>query len=57
MVKDVEQAFVWYRKAADQGYVAAQFALGCCYYYGDEVDKDFEQGVIWLRKAADNGNL
>jgi TPR repeat protein len=39
----------WYRKAAEQGFAQAQFALAM-----DDLS-DPNKGIIWLRKAAQNG--
>jgi tetratricopeptide (TPR) repeat protein len=51
------EAAIWYRKAADQGNVAAQYKLGDFYYYGwGNVPQDYQQAVAWCRKAADQGN-
>jgi hypothetical protein len=46
----------WYRKAADQGYAAAQSNLGIMYERGQGVPQDYTQAVDWYRKAADRGN-
>jgi len=48
---DYAQAIVWFRKAADQGYAAAQYNLGVSYAAG----QDYVQAVVWWRKAADQG--
>ena len=45
----------WYRKAADQGYVQAQYRLGDCYFLGEGVAEDLVEAVKWYRKAADQG--
>lgn len=45
----------WYEKAAVQGMVEAQNALGVCLC--NSVDEKFyEIGLFWLRKAAEQGN-
>jgi TPR repeat protein len=51
--KDYTQAVSWYRKAAEQGYLAAQFNLGHMYQEGYGVSKDFGLAVYWYRKAAE----
>ena len=56
MPKDAAQAAAWYRKAADQGYAAAQCNLGYCYENGAGVPKDTAQAAAWYRKAADQGH-
>lgn len=54
--KDAE-AFVWYRKAAEQGHMDAQCDLGYCYINGKGVSKDEKEAVKWYQKAADQGNM
>ena len=53
---DDAQAVSWFRQAADQGHVVAQFRLGEMYDLGLGVRKDYAQAVAWYRKAADQGN-
>ena len=43
------------RKAAEQGYVEAQFSLGVCYFDGVGVPKDNEEAIKWWYKAAKQG--
>ena len=45
-----------YDKAAKQGYVAAQYALGKLYLSDDASVHDPELGIQWLEYAAYNGN-
>jgi TPR repeat protein len=45
------EAALWYRKAADQGHVAAQTSLGRHY----DAAEDYSEAVRWYRKAADQG--
>ncbi len=52
---DYAQAALWYRKAAEQGYAAAQYDLGDLYLFGHGVHVDYVQGVTWFRKAAEQG--
>ena len=56
MEKDAAKAVEWYRKAAKQGSVDAQFNLGECYYEGTGVEKDAAKAVEWFRRAAEQGN-
>ena len=51
-----EVKFFVYRKAAEQGFVRAQYNLGICYHNGTGVVKDGVEAVKWFRKAADKGN-
>jgi TPR repeat protein len=50
------QAAFWYRKAAEQGDVDAQYNLGSLYYDGRGVPHDYAQAVLWFRKAAERGD-
>ncbi len=60
--KDCVQALFWFRKAAEQGWPGAQWALGVQYLGGSSagpieacVPKDLTQGAAWFRKAAAEG--
>ena len=53
VLKDDKQALKWYRKAAEQGYVFAQFNLGVMYDNGEGVLEDDKEAVKWYRKAAE----
>ena len=55
MTQDYNQAVVWYRKAAEQGYANAQESLGVCYFFGWGVTRDRTQAIAWYRKAAEQG--
>jgi len=44
------------RKAAEQGYAAAQYNLGVMYEYGRGVSQDYGEALIWYRKAAEQGD-
>ncbi len=48
-------AVEWYRKAAEQDYVAAQLALGAM-YFGNPVVRDNARSVYWLARAARLGD-
>lgn len=50
------EAVTWFRRAAEQGYAQAQYALGCCYARGDGVAQDTRQAFVWWLKAAEGGN-
>jgi TPR repeat protein len=54
--RDFDSAFSYYRKAAAQNHVPAQFNLGMCYSLGHGVAKDEVKAVEWIKKAA-NQNL
>jgi TPR repeat protein len=49
------QAFGFYRRAAERGHLRAQYKLGQCYLYGAGVGGDEGQGLVWLKRALDGG--
>ena len=67
-----KEAVKWYRKAAEQGHVKAQFNLGVMYangqvvidippvlswmYSRQVVTPDYKEAVKWYRKAAEQGH-
>ena len=48
-----EEAFKWYRLAAEQGDAVAQSNLGTCYFGGEGVEQDYGEAVKWFKKAAE----
>ena len=53
---DVEKAFCWYQKAAEQGYAKAQYNLGVCYANGTGVEKNIQKAVELYQRAVEQGN-
>ncbi|MBR4417293.1 MAG: sel1 repeat family protein, partial [Victivallales bacterium] len=51
--QDSVEAVKWFRLAANQGHILAQYYLATCYYHGDGVDKDKKLAVEWWQKAAE----
>ena len=56
MTKNDASAADWFRKAAEQGHVLAQYKLGAMYDQGEGVPKDQAKAVEWWNKAAAQGN-
>ena len=54
--RDNQQAVVWYRRAAEQGYAEAQFTLGQFYEKGWGVSQDPAQAKKWYSDAARQGS-
>jgi uncharacterized protein len=54
--RDRAEAARWFRKAAEQGHVDAQYNLGDAYYYGQGVPQDYAEAAWWYRKAAEQGH-
>ena len=50
--EEYEEAAKWYRKAAEDGHVAAQYMLGLCY---EGIDQYRHEAKYWMRKAAEQG--
>ncbi len=53
--QDYEEALEWFRKAAEQGDLLAQYSLGDMYENGNGVEQDYEEALEWFRKAAEQG--
>ena len=53
--RDFVAAVAWYRKAAEQGYVEAQYNLGRMYHQGRGVPQDFVAAVAWYHQAVEQG--
>ncbi|POG73411.1 hypothetical protein GLOIN_2v1856072, partial [Rhizophagus irregularis DAOM 181602=DAOM 197198] len=51
---NLEKAFHWYQKAAEEDYVTAMCNLAACYYNGQGIEKDLEKSFHWYQKAAEN---
>tara|TARA_B110000196_G_C21147550_1_gene667518 strand:+ start:2925 stop:3416 length:492 start_codon:yes stop_codon:yes gene_type:complete len=56
VLKDPQKAFMWHKKAADQGYENAQYKLGFAYQYGIGVLEDPTKALVWYGKAAKQGS-
>lgn len=50
------EAYLWAKKAADQGLAKAQYALGYFTETGVGVDANLPQAMKWYRLAADGGD-
>ena len=53
---DLEKAFFYYKKSADQGFLLAEFNLAGMYSTGKGTPKDPKKAAFWMLKAA-NGNM
>jgi TPR repeat protein len=45
----------WAEKAAEQGFLPAQYDIGVAYLYGKGVPKDLTKAAHWFQKAAEQG--
>lgn len=53
--KDLEQAFAWYEKSANQEHAKSQYNLAIFFALGKGVEKDIIQSKYWIRRANENG--
>jgi TPR repeat protein len=53
IISRVEQAMIWYRKSAEQGFAPAQTSLGVLLETGGRIERNFKEAAAWYRKAAD----
>lgn len=49
------EAVAWYRKAAQQGYAAAQNSLGYAYEWGQGIEMNMQDALRWYHQAAEQG--
>jgi len=54
--EDDAEAVKWYRKAAEQGHAAAQFALGDRYAKGEGVPEDVVTAYMWFNLSSAQGD-
>jgi TPR repeat protein len=50
---DDNQAVLWFRKAAEQGYAPSELALGNMYLQGRGIPRDMNLAAFWIQKAAE----
>lgn len=53
--KNDEQAYQWYKMAADKGSAAAEFLVGLDFLDGVGVEKDKQKAFKYIKSAADKG--
>lgn len=51
MDQNLENAFNWYRKSAEQGFVWGCYQLGSMYESGTACEQNMEKAIFWLEKA------
>jgi len=56
VLQDHKKALSWFTKAAEQGYVWAQYFLGAIYQDGQAIPQNYEEAAKWYRKAAEQGH-
>jgi len=50
--KNLEKAFYWYQKAAKNGFIHAQYNLGCLYKRGEGIKKNLFIGIRKQQKMV-----
>ena len=55
--RDPEQAMSWFRKAAEQNFVPAQYRLGTLYEKGIGASEDQRAAALWYGRAAQGGHV
>lgn len=56
IAQDFTEGIRWYRLAADQGEVTAQYNLGLSYQEGTGVEQNLATAFDWFERAADQGD-
>lgn len=56
LAKDMIEAIYWYRKAAEQGHVVAQYNMGILCATGNGLARDTRAAIDWWRMAALQGH-
>lgn len=55
--RDTLRAAEWFRKAAEQDNIEAQYNLGVIAIHGEGVARDPHEAAHWLRKATEQGHV
>ena len=53
-ITDKQEAFKWFKRAAEHDQVDAEAALGRCYEAGEGVEQNYHLAREWYRKAAEH---
>jgi hypothetical protein len=54
--QDLQKAFYWYDRSANNGYAVAQHFLGKLYYNGTGCEKNLDKAIYWFKKAVEQGS-
>ncbi len=54
--QDMEKAFYWYGKLAEEDDPTGQYNLAIMYVKGEGTERDFEKALYWMEKADENGD-
>ena len=53
--KNLEKAFYWIQKAAENNDMNAMNKLATCYYNEEGTEKNLEKAFYWFQKVAESG--
>ena len=51
--EELDNAFIWYKKSAEEGYDEGIISVGWCYQNGKGVEKNIDTAMEWYLKAYD----
>ncbi len=54
--QNLQQAFLWYQRAAENGHIDAQFQLANIYLMGEGIHQNDEKALFWYKKAAEQNH-
>lgn len=57
VARNPELAFDWFRKAADQNYIPAQYRLGTLFEKAIGTSEDMRAAALWYGRAAEGGHV
>ncbi|MFI3206654.1 MAG: tetratricopeptide repeat protein, partial [Clostridia bacterium] len=55
VAKNLDEAFKWFKKSAEQGNAEAQYNVGVFYHNGYSVSQNYNTAIEWYRKAISGG--
>lgn len=50
--KNLNKAFEWYKKSAENDNSEGMFSIGYAYHNGIGIDRDIEKAIYWYEKAS-----
>jgi TPR repeat protein len=54
---NLDEAFRYFKMAADLGHVIAQYDLACCYLHGKGTEVSLSEAIYWHREAAEHEHI
>ena len=55
--KDLNKAFIWYKRSAEMGYTPSQYHLAVMYYNGEGVERNRDLALLWCIESAAQGYI